>query len=188
MFLLFVSTRAEWRDWLERHFETDREVWLVSPKIISGKTRIPYNDLVEEALCFGWIDSINKSLDAEHSMQRFSPRRPGSSYSQANIERLRWLAEHDLVHPSMEAAVKDLLGREYVFPADIIGVIRQDEQAWKHFQAFPGAYRRIRIAYIDGARDRPAEFAKRLNHFITQTREKKMLAGYGGIEKYYPME
>lgn len=186
--LLHVATRSEWRVWLESHFQTEREVWLVSPKIASGKVRIPYNDTVEEALCFGWIDSTNKSLDEHYSMQRFTPRRPGSNYSQANIERLRWMDAQGLIHPSLVKTVHDLLSREYRFPPGILEAILQDKQAWKNYQSFPPCYRRIRIAYIDGARNRPGEYVKRLNHFIAQTRENKLLPGYGGIDKYYFME
>lgn len=186
--ILNASTRAEWREWLSLHFNTEKEVWLVSPKITSGKVRIPYNDTVEEALCFGWIDSTNKSLDRDHSMQRFTPRRPGSHYSQANIERLRRLLANGLVHPTITETVIGILNKEYRFPEDILAAIRRDDLAWTHYQALPGAYRRIRIAYIDGARKRPDEFNKRLNHFIATTRLNKLLPGFGGIDKYYFME
>lgn len=105
----------------------------------SGKDRIPYNDTVEEVLCFGWIDSINKSLDPDHSIQRLSPRTSRSHYSQANIERLRWLLNENLIHP---------------------------------------------IAYIDSARKRPEEFAKRLAHFISKTGENKLLPGHKGDQAH----
>ena len=66
-----------------------------------------------------------------------------------------------------------------------MSAIRQDAQAWKHYQTFTEPYKRIRVAYIDAARKRPAEFAKRLANFIKKTREGKLIVGYGGIEKYY---
>ena len=72
---LYVSERTVWRAWLEKHFDTEVEIWLIYPKKDAGKPRILYNDAVEEALCFGWIDSIVKSLDEESSVQRFSPRK-----------------------------------------------------------------------------------------------------------------
>src|SRR5262245_33432560 len=88
---LYVTKRKAWRDWLKKHYQTDKEIWLVYPRKATGKARITYNDAVEEALCFGWIDSTAKKLDDEHTAQRFSPRRPKAKYSQANIERLQYL-------------------------------------------------------------------------------------------------
>jgi len=71
-----------------------------------------------------------------------------------------------------------------VFPPDIIEAIKQNKKAWENFQKFSLSYKRIRIAYIEGARNRPDEFKKRLNNFIEKT-EKNVLIGFGGIEKYY---
>ena len=112
------------------NFETSCEIWFVFPYKSSGKKGILYNDAVEEALCFDWIDSTTKPLDKDHKIQRFTPRNPKSTYSQANKERLKW-------------------------------------------------------AYIEAARKRPEEFEKRLNNFISKTKENKTIIGFGGIEKYY---
>lgn len=182
--LLYVTDRTEWRRWLRENFEKEKEVWLIYPKKASGEQRLAYNDAVEEALSFGWIDSTVHSIDAYRTAQRFTPRNPKSSYSQANKERLRWLSQHGLLHPSIEVAVRDILAEEYVFPQDIIDAIRKDGQAWKNYGGFSDAYKRIRIAYIDSARKRPEEFTKRLDNFIRMTGQNKKI-GYGGIEKYY---
>lgn len=182
--LLYVSNRKEWRRWLENNFDTAKEIWLVYPKKASDKPRIVYNDAVEEALCFGWIDSTIKTLDEENSRQRFTPRNPKSSYSQQNRERLKWLLEHNLVHDSMVEAAKKVTSEKFVFPKDILKEISNDKEAWKNYNQFSDAYKRIRIAYIEGARKRPEEFRKRLKHFIAKTRENKQI-GFGGIEKYY---
>ena len=154
------------------------------PKKASGKPRISYNDAVEEALCFGWIDSTVKSVDEDHYAQRFTPRDPDSTYSQANKERLRWLKEQGKIHLSMSETVDRVLGEEFVWPEDIIRGLKEDEEAWKNFQTFSPSYKRIRVAYIDHARGRPKEFQKRLENFISKTRNNKKI-GYGGIEKYY---
>lgn len=181
---LHVGSRKEWRSWLEKNFDKEKEIWLIYPKKSSGKWRIPYNDAVEEALCFGWIDSNVKTIDKENSAQRFSPRNPKSSYSQANKERLKWLFKEKMLHPSIEAIVKRILEEKYVFPLDIVGAIKSDAVAWKNYQKFSLPYRRIRVAYIDSARKRPDEFKKRLKNFIQKTRENKKI-GFGGIEKYF---
>jgi uncharacterized protein YdeI (YjbR/CyaY-like superfamily) len=182
--LLYVTDRQEWRRWLRENFVSRNEVWLVFPKKASGEPRLAYNDAVEEALCFGWIDSTIHSLDANRSAQRFTPRNPKSSYSQANIERLRWLSRQGSLHPSIENVVRDVIAKDYVFPPDILEVIRKDASARKNYEGFSGPYKRIRIAYIDSARKRPEEFKKRLDNFIRATKQNKLI-GYGGIEKYY---
>jgi uncharacterized protein YdeI (YjbR/CyaY-like superfamily) len=175
--------RAAWRSWLQEHYRSEKEVWLIYYRARSGKPSIPYNDAVEEALCFGWIDSVIKTLDAERRAQRFSPRRPGSPYSQPNQERLRWLIERGLVAPDVLANLGDVSAERYRFPPDILQALRANPQAWRHFEGFSPSYQRIRVAFVDAARKRPAEFQKRLDHLVRMTEQGKQF-GYG-IEKYY---
>jgi uncharacterized protein YdeI (YjbR/CyaY-like superfamily) len=183
--ILHINTRIEWRKWLEKNFRVEKEVWLVFPKKSSGEKSILYNDAVEEALCFGWIDSTNKSLDTNHTVQRFSPRNPKTGYSQSNIERLRWLSDNKLIHKSLADSIQGILVKEFIFPDDIMIEIEKDKIVLKNFKNFSDSYKRIRVAYIDGARNRPDEFKKRLNNFIDKTRQNKLIGGFGGIEKYY---
>ena len=182
--LLHVTNRREWRAWLKEHYRSDKEIWLVFNKKRSGKPRISYNDAVEEALCFGWIDSTTRKVDDERFAQRFSRRNPKSPYSQANKERLRDLIRRKKVARDLLAELKDILHEEFLIPPDILKAVRTSRDAWKNYQRFSEAYKRIRIGYIDGARDRPEEFKKRLRNFIAKT-EKNKLFGYGGIAKYY---
>jgi uncharacterized protein YdeI (YjbR/CyaY-like superfamily) len=181
---VYFPDRKGWRAWLSENHQKKDEIWLIIPKQSSGDKRIPYNDSVEEALCFGWIDSTLRPYDEHHTIQRFSPRRKGSKYSQSNIERLRYLSRQGLLLPEVEHAVREILQKEFTFPQDILDEIKKDPIVWDNFQAFSDPYKRIRIAYIDDARDRPDEFNRRLNNFIKKTRENKTI-GYGGIEKYY---
>ncbi|MBE0661674.1 MAG: YdeI/OmpD-associated family protein [Bacteroidales bacterium] len=181
----YFTNRAEWRNWLNGNFDKEKETWFVFANKSSGKPTVSYNDAVEEALCFGWIDSIAKPLDNDHHMQRFTPRRVGSAYSQPNIERLIWLLQQNLVHPTLVEEMEKIVNKEFVFPADIMDAIKSDVTAWENYQHFTESYKRIRVAYIDGARKRPEEFEKRLNNFISKTREKKLIIGHGGIDKYY---
>lgn len=182
---LNLKTRTEWRNWLQQNFNIENEVWLVYAKKSSDEQRIQYNDAVEEALCFGWIDSTNKTLDKDHTIQRFTPRQTKSSYSQPNKERLKWLVENNLIHHSFLKTVQEIISKEYVFPLDILDEIKKDKTAWKNYKDFSNSYKRIRIAYIDSARKRPEEFAKRLNNFIQKTQDNKLISGFGGIDKYY---
>jgi uncharacterized protein YdeI (YjbR/CyaY-like superfamily) len=181
---IYVVYRRAWREWLEANFRTEPEIWLIYPGKESGKPRISYNDAVEEALSFGWIDSTVKRFDEHSSAQRFSPRKRGSEYSQANKERLKWLAINGRLHPSVRDSAEQVLREEFVFPPDILKAIQESQSAWINYQQLSPSYKRIRIAYIEGARARPDEFKRRLNSFIVNT-EKGRLIGYGGIEKYY---
>ena len=181
----YFVDRKEWRKWLEANFETEEDIWLEYPLKKTGKKRIIYNDAVEEALCFGWIDSTVKSFNDETTIQRFCRRRKKSTFSQPNIERLKWLFEKNLIHPSMKDEVINIIQQEFVFPEDIIKRLKSDKDVWTNYQNFSASYRRIRIAYIDDARKRADEFEKRLNNFIDKTKENKMIRGFGGIEKYY---
>jgi len=182
--LLYVTNREEWRDWLKKHYRSEKEVWLAYYKKHSGKPRISYNDAVEEALCFGWIDSTVKSIDRDRFAQRFSSRKPKSPYSQANKERLRELVKQGRVVKEVLAALGDLAEEQFEVPPDILEAIKANKKAWENYQGFSEAYVRIRIAFIDAARKRPEEFKKRLSHFVEMT-EKNRLFGFGGIEKYY---
>jgi uncharacterized protein YdeI (YjbR/CyaY-like superfamily) len=181
---LQVTNRKDWRKWLRQHYKTEKEIWLVYPKKETGKSRIRYNDAVEEALCFGWIDSTVKTLDQEHSAQRFSPRKLKSPYSPANKERLRKLVRQRKVIKEVRETLGDILEERFEIPQDILKAIQANKEAWKNFQTFSDAYKRIRVGFIDGARKRPEEFKKRLRYFIKMT-EKNKQYGFGGIEKHF---
>lgn len=181
---LYVRTRKEWRTWLKTHYRSEKEVWLVYYKKESGKPRITYNDAVEEALCFGWIDSTVRTIDRERFAQRFSPRKPRSSYSQANTERLKKLIKQRKVVKDVLAALGNVQKKRFKVPPDILEALGANSVVWKNFQKFSPSYKRIRIAFIEGARKRPREFEKRLRYFIRMT-EKNRQFGFGGISEYY---
>lgn len=181
----YAKDRREWREWLMANFQSETEIWFVFPTVASGEIGVSYNDAVEEALCFGWIDSTAKFLDKCHGVRRFTPRKAGSPYSRPNIERLIWLDERDMIHESIRQSVMPIIRAPYVFPEDILNEIRRDDLAWKNFKNFSEPYKRIRVAYVDAARKRPEEFRKRLDSLIKKTRDGKIITGYGGIDKYY---
>ena len=181
---LHVTDRKAWRKWLREHYKKEKEIWLVYHKKETGKPRIEYNDAVEEALCFGWIDSTLKSLDKERSAQRFTPRKPKSSYSPANRERLRKLVKQRKVIKEVRESLGDILDEKLEIPGDILKALKAKKEVWKNFQSFSDSYKRIRIGFIEGARNRPEEFKKRLRYFIKMT-EKNKLYGFGGIDKHF---
>lgn len=180
---LYATTRDEWRAWLAEHYRTEKEIWLVYPQKRSGKPRIPYADAVEEALCFGWIDSTQKGLDDEHTAQRYTPRRRGIPYSQTNQERLRRMISQGKVLPEVLESIGDLLDEPFQVPADIRQALQENEPAWSNLQGWPAPYLRIRVAHVDYARDDPDEFQKRLRNLIEKSSKGKQ---YGfGIEAFY---
>ena len=181
---LYVTDRETWREWLSENYKKEPEIWLIYPKKHTGKPRILYNDAIEEALAFGWIDSTAKKIDENFYAQRFSPRNPMSGYSQANKERLAKLVKQGKVIEPVRAAIENILNEEFVTPPDILKEIKANRIAWENFQKFSPEYQRIRIAFIDAARKRPNEFKKRLNYLIKMTEKGKQF-GFGGIEKYY---
>lgn len=180
---IYVITAEDWRKWLENNHSTAREIWLVYPNKKSNKPRISYNEAVEEALCFGWIDSTMKSVDSDHAAQRFSPRRKKNELSELNKERIRRLIKAGKMTPAGFQSIQQHLDidldnnqtpKVFEMPEDIVSLLRTDTTVWQNFEKFPPHYQHIRIAWIDAARKRPEEFNKRLAYFIKMTAKNKM--------------
>ena len=98
-----------------------------------------------------------------------------------NLEALR----SKMNDPKVRESILPVIRAPFVFPPDIIETLREDAAVWEHYRKFSESYRRIRIAYIEAARNRPGEFRKRLISFMEKTRQGKLITGYGGVEKYY---
>ena len=176
----YARNRREWRAWLAKNHLRAKEIWLVYYKRESGKPRIPYNHAVEEALCYGWIDSILKTVDAQRFAQRFSPRRPNSVLSAMNRERVRRLIASRRMTKAGLARIahafdprKERAGVRFTVPADIRKALQLDPAAWRNFRRFPLSYRRIRVGWIEAARAHPAAFDQRLRHFVKMTARDK---------------
>ncbi len=177
---LYVTNREQWRSWLAKNHDKEKEIWLVYYRKSSGKPRIPYNDAVEEALCYGWIDSMQKGIDDEKFAQRFSKRRPGSSLSAANKERIKLLIQQK----KMTTYGLNAISKNYdnskdnkeqpPIALDILKPLKANKKAWKNFQALPEGYKRIRIGFIESRRRHGNEmFQKSLQHFIEMTAKNK---------------
>jgi uncharacterized protein YdeI (YjbR/CyaY-like superfamily) len=169
----YAATRAEWRQWLAENHDKKGEIWLVSYSDNSEKPRIPYLHTVEEALCFGWIDGIQKRMDVERTVQRFTPRKPKSHWTELNKERARRLIASGQMTEAGLAVLPDL-SAPFQIPADILEALQRDPQVWENFQQFPDVYQRIRISFIDEVRRQPEVFQTRLANFLKKTRENKM--------------
>src|SRR6266576_4477561 len=170
---LYVKTRKEWRAWLAKHYKNATEIWLIYYKKESGKPRIPYNDAVDEALCYGWIDSILKPIDKMKYAQRYSPRRKTSRLSDMNRERVRRLIQSGRMTKAGLAAIADAGKGLTKLPADILERLKEDATVWRNFQKFPASYKRIRIGWINAARERREVFEQRLRYFVKMTAQNK---------------
>ncbi len=179
---LYVTNRKKWRSWLSKHHKTAGDIWLVYYKKESGKLRIPYNDAVEEALCYGWIDSLTKPRDKESWVQRFSPRRKKSPLSEMNKERVRRLIKagkmtrfglERIQHHMDGQSAKSPELKKFILPSDILQALKSDPVVWKNFSKFSVPYKHIRVGWIDGSRNHPEIFAQRLRYFIKMTARNK---------------
>jgi len=181
---LYVTDRKKWRSWLAKNHNKEKEIWLVYYRKSSSKKRIPYNDAVEEALCYGWIDSTVKGIDEEMFAQRFTPRRPNSVLSQMNKERIRRLIKQKKMTDKGLTAVKHAFDNssknlKCIIKTDILKSLKEDKKTWENFQKFPESYKRIRIEWIEGARTRPELFKKRLRYFLKMTSKNER---YGMVQ------
>lgn len=156
---LYVPTRAAWRKWLAKNHDRATEIWLIYPKKNSGEARVEYNDAVEEALCFGWIDGMTKSLDESRYMQRFSPRRPYSNWSESNRERYaRLLAEGRIAPPGLakppneNRPVSERYPKDGVVPAYIERALKKEKPAYAKWVKLPPSHRMKYSAWIDSAK------------------------------------
>jgi len=166
---LYLTNRKAWRAWLSKYYNSEKEIWLVYFKKHSKKPRIPYNDAVEEAICFGWIDSTVKRIDEDSTAQRFTPRRKNSLFSEMNKERARRLIQSGKMTNAGLEKINEKLDEKFIVPKDILKELKKDAVVWKNFKKFPLSYKRIRIGFVEDARKRPDEFNKRLRYFIKMT-------------------
>ena len=166
---LNLTTREDWRKWLIDNHDTQKECWL---SVTRGKTNngVLYLDAVEEALCFGWIDSTTKCADGI-TYQRFSPRRKSSHWTELNKERVRRLERLGLMTDAGRATLPADFDTPFIIEEDILAILQSDPIVWQNFQALPPLYQRIRIGNIQYYRRRKLEYQTKLDRFITQTRQ-----------------
>ncbi|MFN0175904.1 MAG: YdeI/OmpD-associated family protein [Saprospiraceae bacterium] len=177
--VFYPATRAEWRAWLEANHRIEPEVWLRIFSKASGIPTIIYDDLVEECLCFGWIDGIVKKYDLESRVQRITPRRKKSFLSELNRQRIWKLQANGLMTPAGIEPIKDQIGTPddpLEMPDWVEAQLRADPTIWAIFHSLPQLYKRLKIGWITDMRGigRQHEAQKRLDYLIKMTREGKM--------------
>jgi len=172
---LHVTTREAWRAWLARHHATAREVWLVYAKRHTGEQRVEYDAAVEEALCFGWIDGLVRTVDDGYYAQRYTPRRPGSKWSSLNRARYaRLLRAGQLTAaglakapPSGPAETREPAhtADRSALPPEFRRALRAHPDAWRNFSELAPSYRRLYVGWIVAAK-REETRARRITEAI----------------------
>lgn len=149
---IFFKGPGELRQWLENNHDRAKELWIGFWKKATGKPSLTWQECIDESLCFGWIDGIRKSIDADSYKQRVTPRRPTSIWSLANIKRVDVLTAEGRMRPTGFAAFERHdrtkaysfeQGRRAGLDPDLEAVFRKNRKAWEFFQAQPPYYRRM---------------------------------------------
>ncbi len=165
------QTRAAWRKWLTQNHTRAEGVWLISYKKGTSKPRFEYDEAVEEALCFGWIDSKPNKLDDERSMLWFAPRKAGTGWSKLNKARAEKMMAAGLMTPAglakIEAAKQDGSWNaldaieDLQIPPDLTAALAANPIAQQYFDAFPRSVKRAILEWISNAK-KPETRAKRV--------------------------
>lgn len=153
-----VEGRAEWRAWLTANHTRADSIWLVTFKKAAGKRYLPYDNIVEEALCFGWIDSLGRTLDQERTMLLLSPRKAGSGWSKVNKERIERLIAQDMMAAPGLAKIERAKAdgswwrldqvEALIIPDDLARALASYEGATANFEAFPRSAKRGILEWI----------------------------------------
>lgn len=169
--LLNAKNRDELRIWLEKNYKSEKECWVVVKR---GRPKNDgtfwYIDAVEEAMCFGWIDSTTKKLNSGITVQKLAPRRKGSLWSELNKERCRRMEKLGRMTDAGRAVLPDMTKKGFVIDKDILSALQADAEVWANFQNFPPLYQRVRIDTIQIKKKEPALFQSRLQKFLDNTK------------------
>lgn len=167
------TTRAHWRRWLKKNHAKATEVWLVFVKQKTKRANLSYNDAVEEALCFGWIDGVKRSIDDEHYMHRFTPRKSDSKWSKSNKARAQRLLKNGRMAPAGKRSIEQAkrngwwaeptnVRANFSMPPELGARLTQNAKAFECFESLAPSYQRQYFAWIATAK-RPDTKKRRLD-------------------------
>jgi uncharacterized protein YdeI (YjbR/CyaY-like superfamily) len=182
---LYFGDRKDWRTWLTENHETKKEVWLVYYKKDSGKPSIPYDCSVEEALCFGWVDSIIRRIDDEKFARKFTPRKAVSKWSEANKKRVEEMIRAGKMMPAGLAKVEEakksgrwfktlVTKRELAVPSYFEEALAGNKKALDCFNRLAPSYKRNAVLWVESAK-REETRMRRLAEFIGLLEHNKKL-------------
>lgn len=185
--LLEVKSRSELREWLRQNHDRETECWVAVRRgrpVDDGTFR--YVDAVEEALCFGWIDSTVKKISDEVTVQKLCPRKPRSNWSELNKERCRRMERLGLMTDAGRAVLPDMSAAGFTIDPDILRELQADPVLWENFRRLPELYKRVRIDTIQIKRNRPELFRKRLDKFLENTRRGILYGEWNDNGRLWP--
>lgn len=181
---LYVSNRDDWRAWLKRNYYSKNQVWLIYYKKHTGKPSIPYDDSVEEALCFGWVDSIIKKIDEEKFARKFTPRTSKSTWSEANKKRAeKMIAEGKMTEAGLKGIREAKINGEWFktpvslrykekleIPQYLKDALTANKKALDNFNKLAECYKRNFVGWIDSAKKE-------------ETRKRRLTEAIGLLER-----
>lgn len=174
---LYVTSRQEWRKWLEKNYASQKEIWLIYYKKHTGKPSIRYEEAVEEAICYGWIDSIVKRIDEERYQQKFTPRINWKKWSDLNLKRVKkLLKEKKMTSWGLVRIPKDMLKgklksspkssqREFPMPEELARLLSENSEAKGNFDKLPPSHRKNYLGWI-GSGKKPETRERRAREAI----------------------
>jgi uncharacterized protein YdeI (YjbR/CyaY-like superfamily) len=181
---VFFKNQTEFRKWLEANHKTESELWVGYYKVETGKPSLTWSQSVDQALCFGWIDGIRKSIDHESYCIRFTPRKPGSNWSAVNIAKVEELTRQGLMHPEgLEAFSRRMESRSGIYsfenkikdlPEDFVTIFRKNKTAWEFYSSQPASYRRTITHWVLSAKQEATKLG-RLNKLISGSEKQARL-------------
>jgi uncharacterized protein YdeI (YjbR/CyaY-like superfamily) len=184
MEVVFFSDQVEFRKWLEKNHQKERELIVGFYKKRTGKPTMTWSESVDQALCFGWIDGIRRKVDDESYCIRFTPRNPSSTWSALNVKKANELIEKGLMQPAglalfisrkeEKTAMYSYENKPEALPAYMEEKFRENKEAWDFFSAQPPSYRRTIYFWILSAKRKETQLA-RLDKIIGESRLKKRL-------------
>ncbi len=179
----YAKDRKAWRKWLEKNHAVSEGVWLIYYRKSSPKSRVEYADAVEEALCYGWIDSTFNPIDEEKFMQLFTPRKPKSGWSKLNKERIERLINEGLMMPPgmerIENAKKNGTWEKldhiesFTVPPELEKAFAANKKAKKFFETLGKTNKKYILYYVSGVKSEEKK-AKRIEEIIAAANEGRM--------------
>jgi uncharacterized protein YdeI (YjbR/CyaY-like superfamily) len=185
----YAPDRETWRRWLEQHHANSKEVWLIYYKAHTGQSSVSYEDSVEEALCFGWVDSLIQKIDEERYARKFTPRRPGSEWSETNKRRVAKVIAEGRMTPAGLAKIDYPLDappaarKEQALPDWLVTGLQASPLAWENFSKLPPSHQRRYVLWLSDAKKEETR-QKRLGEAIVLLEQKKRIGiGPGEVSK-----
>ncbi|MDD5189723.1 MAG: YdeI/OmpD-associated family protein [Dehalococcoidales bacterium] len=185
--ILHFETRADWRHWLEENHAKEDGVWLIHYNKQSGKGGLSHTEAMEEALAFGWIDSVLRKNEPDSFLLKYTPRRKNSLWSKINKDKAEKLIADGKMTPAGMAQINIAkqnglwdkaytLNQTQIMPPDLAKALKTDEAAWQNFRAFAPGYRNLYIHWVNDAKTTPTR-NKRILIVVRRAKANKKVFG-----------